>query len=254
MREGKKRLSKLDKVKLDRKDWDDHYNRMIDNRARSITKYIKDNGELFGVLCDFVLKFTSRHEYDRTFSQWSKGIKKSNKVIKPEDLDTLIISLKDAYDKSRDDKEISDLRGRILETIYRDKLSPIYSRRNSIFGYGCMVIIDGVKIQYIDKSGDFNRNVTTIDIAGYNHENSEFYELKVRPKNFRDYSIKYLNKLKKEALANRISDIIKVGCVSLESKTSMRNQLEIVKRKYNVDYEGLEIMGKDEVRKLIEMN
>lgn len=127
----------------------------------------------------------------------------------------------------------------------------MYSRRDSIFDYGCKVIINGVEIEYIDVSGDFNKDRKTIDIAGYNLINSEFYELKVRPDSFKDNVIKYLNILKLEALSNKISENIKVGCVSLESRVSLKKQLKIIKRKYDVEYEGLEIIGKDEIRELI---
>lgn len=221
-------LNKLGKVELVRMDWDNDYTRMIDNRARSITRHIKMNGELFDVLCYFVLRFTNKDEYDRFFSEWLRNIKKSNKLVDPKELDVLIDSLKVAYENSRNDREISHLRGRILETIYQDKLSPIYSKRGSIFDYGCKVIINGVEIKYIDESGDFDRNRITIDMAGYNFTNSEFYELKVRPDNFQDNVINYLNKLKSEALANKISKNIKVGCVCLESRTSLKKQLEVV--------------------------
>ena len=246
--------NKLGKVELVRTDWDDNYTRMIDNRARSITKHIKINSGLFDVLCDFVLIFTNKDEYNRIFPQWLENVKRSNKVVELEGLDALIDSLKVAYKNSRDDKEVSDLRGRILEAVYQDKLSPIYSKRDSIFDCGCKVIIDGVEIKYIDKSGDFDRNRSTIDIAGYNFISSEFYELKVRPASFQDNVIIYLNKLKSQALASKISENIVVGCVSLEPNTSLKNQLKIIKRKYNVEYEGLEIIGKDEIKKLIEMN
>lgn len=247
-------LNKLGKVELVRTDWSNHYTRMIDNRARSITKHIKMNSELFDILCYFVLRFTNKDEYNKVSSHWIENIKESNKFVNPEELDDLINSLKVAYENSRDDGEISDLRGKILETIYQDKLSPIYSRRDSIFDYGCKVIIDGVEIKYIDESGDFAKNRMTIDIAGYNLENSEFYELKVRPDNFQDNVIKYLNKLRSEALTNRISENVKVGCVTLELRTSLESQLKIIKRKYDIDYEGLEIIGRSEMRELIEMN
>lgn len=249
--EQKMMQNKLGKVKLIRTDRNDDYTRVIDSRARGITGCIKRNVQLFDVLCDFVLKFTDKNEYNRSFSRWLKDVRKSNRVVKQEDLEVLINTLKTAYKNSRDDREISDLRGRILETIYQDGLSPIYSGRDSIFDYGCKVIINEVEIKYIDGTGNLDRNRSTIDIAGYNFINSEFYELKVRPAGFQDNIIIYLNKLKSKAFANGISENITVGCVSLEPKTSLKNQLKIIKNKYNVDHEGLKIIGKDEIRELI---
>lgn len=249
--EQKMMLNKLGKVELIRTDRNDDYTRTIDSRARDITKCIKMNNQLFDVLCDFVLKFTDKNEYNRSFSQWLKDVRKSNRAVKQGDLEILINTLKAAYKNSKDDREISDLRGRILETIYQNELSPIYSKRDSIFDYGCKVIINEVEIKYIDGTGDFDRNRSTIDIAGYNLKKSEFYELKVRPAGFQDNIIIYLNKLKSKAFSNEISENIIVGCVSLEPKTSLKNQLKIIKNKYNVDYEGLKIVGKDEIRELI---
>lgn len=253
MKGKKMTVNKLGKVEFIRKDFDNSYYRMISRRARSITRHIK-NDDLFDILCHFILNFCDQSEYMRKFSLWMeniKGLYRTNKIIDMGELEGLIDSLKRAYDNSRNDQEISDLRGRILEVIYQDKLSPIYSKRNSVFDYGCEVIINGLKIIYIDESGDSSRNRTTIDIAGYNIMNSEFYELKVRPNNFKDNVLVYLNTLKQEAVENEISKSIKVGCVSMESKVSLKKQLEIIKRKYNVEYDGLELIGRDEIKQIL---
>lgn len=121
--------------------------------------------------------------------------------------------------------------------------------RKSIFEKGCEVLIRGREIHYIDEDPD--RSKKTVDIAGYNADTSEFYEIKVGPNNFTDNIIKYLNILNLKACDENISKKITVGCMTMDTKANLKQNLNKVRILDKVDYTGLKIMSRDEVKQII---
>ncbi|ERI94198.1 hypothetical protein HMPREF1982_01210 [Clostridiales bacterium oral taxon 876 str. F0540] len=244
-------MPSLGKVSLERKDWDNEYKRMIIARARSVSKFVNRNDELFDILCQFILENKTKDYFNTNFDSWTEEVKLLNKTLKIAEMEAFINALRAAYENSRSDSEISDFRGKLFEVIVEDIYSKKYQStrtRISIFEKGCEVEINKNKIHYWNE--DPNKEKSTVDVAGYNVDNSEFYEVKVGPSNFTHNVIEYLNLLKCVAVEEKISSSIFVGCMTMDTRAYLKQNLTKVKIKDRVDYKGLEIMGREDIKKL----
>lgn len=238
---------KLGDVELCILDNDDQYSRMINNKAEKIASLVKNNQELFDILSHFLLKFRNKSYFENRFENWKKSI--AILYDETRGLENLVLKIENIYTSSKDDFEIKDLRGRIFELIMQQIYRNLYGNNStSIFSYGCEVVIRGNSVKYIDECSYKNRK--TVDIAGYSKFNSEFYELKVGPKYF-DYSvISYLNLLYNESIREKISTNLKVGCMTMESKEKLIQNLQIQKvNNQELSYDNLVLFGRDEIKR-----
>lgn len=245
-------MPSLEKVSLNRLDLDNSYKRMIIARARSVSKFVKCNAEMFDILCQFILENKNKANFDKNFNTWADQIRLLNNTLKLDQIEEFINALKYAYEISRNDIEISDFRGKLFEVIVEDIYSKKYQSsriRPSIFEKGCEVEIKGQKIHYIDINSDVEKK--TVDVAGYNLENSEFYEVKVGPSNFKYNVIMYLNMLKSGAIENKISSSILVGCMTMDTRAYLKQNLTKVKIQDKVSYSELEVMGREDIKTMI---
>ncbi|EHI98163.1 hypothetical protein CDLVIII_1470 [Clostridium sp. DL-VIII] len=239
-------------MSLNRKDIDDDYMKKIRSRAYSIEKFIGNNENTFDLLCQFILANKSKADYEKNFESWVEQVHSVNKTFKIDNIESFIDSIKNAFEDSEDDDQISDLRGRlfevILEKLYSEKYKDTRLKR-SIFNNGCEIKIRKKEIHY--KNLKVNKSKKTVDIAGYNLDNSEFYEAKVGPGNFDGIVIEYLNLLNSILLKEQISKSILVGCMTMEIKARLKQNLMKVKRLENIDYIGLELLGREEIKRII---
>lgn len=239
-------------VSLNRKDFDDDYMQKIISRACSIERFIGNNENTFDLLCQFILANKSKADYKANFGSWIEQVQSVNKTFKIDNIESFIDSIKNAFENSEDDNEISDLRGRLFEVILERLYSKKYKDtrlRRSIFNNGCEIEINQQKIHYKDLK--LNKSKKTVDIAGYNLDNSEFYEAKVGPGYFDGKVMRYLNLLNSIVLKEQISKNIIVGCMTMETTARLKQNLIKVKRLENIEYAGLKILGREEIKEII---
>ncbi|MGM9978244.1 MAG: hypothetical protein ACI33J_05555 [Clostridium sp.] len=82
-----------------------------------------------------------------------------------------------------------------------------------------------------------------VDIAGWDGECGEFYEMKVGPKNFHETVLKLLSYIKTELDKKKVNNI--VVCITMVNKNKLETQIESVRKNY-----GLRIFGKQELLSL----
>lgn len=244
-------MPSLGSVSLIDKDWKKQYNQMITARARSVAKYIDDKNK-FDIISQFILNNVYLSDFNANYKDWVNEINKLNKTFKMSNIDLLINSVGNAYRACRNQDEISDFRGRLFEVIleqrYKDKYQDTRDRK-SIFNTGCIVKIDNKEIIYVDNES--GKAKETVDIAGYNLLQSEFYEAKVGPKNFDKIVINYLKMLNDFVREKKISESIAVGCLTMETKASLKQNLRKIKIQHNIDSEDFIQMGRQEIKSII---
>ncbi|MBP2032695.1 hypothetical protein J2Z42_001369 [Clostridium algifaecis] len=242
-------MSCLGNVELQVLDKNNEYTRMIENRARRISKYINSE-EIFDILCIFLLKFRSKEYFEACFREWLEKTQEYAEIFDIENIESFCEEISDTYNKSRNDEEINDFRGKLFEVIMKEKYAPIYCKRDSIMECGCKVIIDKTEIIYEDIYHNIDCTKKTVDIAGYNSKDAEFYEIKVGPKNFKYNIILYLNKLFDFASEKKITQNLIIGCATMEKRASLIQSLETEKKKYDfLNYSNLMIRGREDIEK-----
>lgn len=242
-------MSYLGNVELEALDKNNGYTRMIENRARNISRYINSE-EIFDILCIFLLKFRSKEYFESYFEDWLNKTREYALIFDIQNINSFLKEISDAYKKLRTNVEINDFRGKLFEVIMKEKYSPIYCKRHSIMECGCKVIIDKTEIIYEDIYNNSDYNKKTVDIAGYNSKNAEFYEIKVGPKNFKYNIIMYLNKLFDFAGEKKITQNLIIGCATMEKRASLIQNLEAEKTKYDfLNYSNLMIKGREDIEK-----
>ena len=238
-------------VSFNRKDIDNEYMRKIRSRAKSIEQCIDSNADVFDLLCQFILLNKTKDEYLRNFEGWEKQVRLLNETLKISNIDEFLNSVKNAYDESTE-AEISDLRGRlfevILENIYSEKYKDSRLRR-CIYESGCQIVIKNKEIMYSNPKEGTSKK--TVDIAGYDMRDGEFYEAKVGPGNFDSLVISYLNFLKQEASDKKICDNIIVGCMTMETRPNLMRNLMRVRLEDKVDFRGLVLIGREDIKNII---
>ncbi|BAH07319.1 hypothetical protein [Clostridium kluyveri] len=197
-----------------------------------------------------MLKFRNKEYFKSHFEEWLKSTQEYLEIFDIQGIDDLFDEISDTYDRLRCNDEISDFRGKLFEVIMREKYSTIYCKRDSIMEYGCKVIIDKKEIIYEDIYGNPDYNKKTVDIAGYNFQNAEFYEIKVGPRNFKYNIILYLNKLFDSASKNKISQNLSIGCITMEKRVSLIQNLEAEKKNCDfLNYSNIMIIGREDITK-----
>jgi len=244
-------MPSLGSVNLVEQDWKKPYNQMITARARSVAQYIDDKNK-FDIISQFILNNVYLRDFNANYKDWVDEVNRLNKTLKMSNIDLLTKSVGNAYKTCRNQDEISDFRGRLFEVILEQRYNNKYQdtrHRRSIFDKGCIVTIDNKKIIHVDNES--GKAKETVDIAGYNLLESEFYEAKVGPKNFDKLVINYLKILNDFARERKISKSITVGCITMETKASLKQNLKKIKIEHNIDSENLILMGRQEIKSII---
>lgn len=143
-------------------------------------------------------------------------------------------------------ERLSKVRGTILELLMEKIIRPRFeaSREfpNRIFAKGCKIIFYGKELTL--------SNRVSVDIAGWDGECGEFYEMKVGPKNFDETVLKLLSYIKTELDKKKVNNI--VGCITMVNKNKLETQIESVRQNYGVDIfnNSIKIFGKQELLSL----
>lgn len=190
---------------------------------------------------DFIVYFTDTERLKREFVTWKDKRKKLLfDKTKVEALEEMLQGLYDTF-LSVKDEDMGKFRGLVFEKVmeihFLEKYSARYTHANK-FGTGCQILIDGYVIKR--PSGE---PPSTVDIAGYNPNECEFYELKVAPDNFDNCVIEFLRHLYNKSVRNEISKMICVGCMILRPKVALEIHLE----EQEICYDELKLFGKREV-------
>lgn len=210
-------------------------------KAWKIASLIRSDPKLLEVLSDFLLTFIDKQNFSKRFKKWKEKLELISDSYNKETLENLINQLGDSFNKIKDNQiHVDKFRGIIFEYIIENYYKNKYIGFK--FSSGCKVIVKGNPIKYICQ-GDESKNRSTVDVAGYSKQKSEFYEAKVGPNGFDNHVIKYLNLLNNTLIMNGVSDTIVVGCMTLEK----RAKLNIKLRSLEENHTNLSIFGVKEI-------
>lgn len=218
----------------------------IRKKINKISDLVNKNPRLIEILSDFLLSFLDKTDFNKKFKIFVKKVKTTEELYGSENLKELLNELENSY-KALKVYDIDKFRGLVFEQIMEKHYKKeVYNKDNDKFGSGCQVILNEKEIEYIDESNKEN-NRKTVDIAGYNPIKSEFYEIKVGPKGFKQNVIRYLNMLNYEVNSSEISDNIITGCVTLKKLSALKLKLKSTKE----DFSKLNLSGYEEVKKIL---
>jgi hypothetical protein len=191
-----------------------------------------------------LLNFTTKIDFDKKFKQWKINSVSFKRLYGDKEIDNFLQLLYDAYIIVKPE-HLDKFRGLVFEMLMEAYYKNIYNKpKVDKFCCGCKVIINGNDVLY-ECGEDEANNRSTVDIAGYNTEDSKFYELKVGPAGFEENTINYLNNLHTEAITHKISKSIVVGCMTLKPKSALKIKLK------SINHEALELNGIREIKNLL---
>jgi len=136
--------------------------------------------------------------------------------------------------------KINEVRARLLEKILEEFASYKYDN-NGDWNVGCTVEVNG----YLIKKDHCEK---TVDFAGYQNKFCETIECKTSPDAFfkKKSHVEFLQFLKQEL--DRFSIENSVSCLSLESKSTIRNELkEKFGDEYSTLFEGIKLLQRGDI-------
>lgn len=225
------------------------FNRICTNleRERCINKYrgeiegcvdtAFEDPEVFLDLAIAIINFYKLEKYREEFEGWADIL-----PYKEKSKDRLVEVLKNLYEAVNDNNRLGYLRGAVLERITERLIRLKFSEKNCLVEIDCEIYLDGNIIKTDLKK--------TVDVAGCNEKNAEFFEAKVHPNRVEFDNVDFLlylnNLLKEEGVVN------KIFCVSFEREKNLRKKIEKIVLNYGTlsdgDEEKFLLWGREEIK------
>lgn len=239
----------------------DRFDKFSYNKAKPLVEFTLKHLDFLPCLCD---SLTSFYSYDSINEIGRGGINKFKKFLASIDfkdernnefINEFEETLRDAYNvkskyPSDSDDVIQDklgkIRGVILELLIESFVKPRYEatriKPHILFCTGCKVELNDKELITSDR--------ISVDIAGWDGNNGEFYETKVGPQNFDEDVLSLLSLIKNELDKQKINSV--VGCVTMATKDKLIWSIGDIKSKVDIKLnDDIKIYGKYELAQLI---
>ncbi|SFM39182.1 hypothetical protein [Pelosinus propionicus] len=225
----------------------------LEPTAEEIANFLIKFQSKFSTFCEF-LRLSAKWEkasYRNELNKWQAAIKGRRKPVA---FDTQLFSdlIEAFFGVCLNDNDIKKMRGLVPEKLLNKIFQDRHNGKEIKDGYGCIVAIDGRRIEYICASPfndreDSDLNRKTVDVGTWDGNKAEFLEVKVSPMGFHTKDIKYLNLLAQEM--KKVELGYDVYLVALDDKELTRSRLNCLS-----DYveNSFSLIGREEIFSLRE--
>lgn len=152
-----------------------------------------------------------------------------------------------SYRLDLNEKKLNVFRGVLFEAIIESFIK--YRYLETKFETGCVVLVNNHEICIYYDNG---KRKKTIDIAGWDDRNKagEFYECKIRPKNFNEENYRYLNKIETILRSHHVRNY-RIAFVSADSQDFVESKIKEIQATVTYKPKNIELFGRNFLTSMI---